>query len=344
MASRKWSGVPEPKITFRPRSYVCQRAQGRLDLDGRLAKPFWDQACWSEDFVDIEGDLKPRPAKRTGVKMLWDDEYLYIGAELEEDQIWAELTERDSVIFYDNDFEVFIDPDGDTHNYYELEMNARNTVWDLLLPKPYRDGGPAINGWDIKGLKTAVSIYGRLNDPDADNRGWTLEIAMPWAALNECARGGQAPKAGDTWRINFSRVEWTVEVRDGQYVKVRDPATGRPLPEDNWVWSPQGIVNMHYPELWGYLHFSDGPAEFTIPADEMIKWELRRLYYRQRNYYERHGQFCPDFGELRGSDSWTIEPKIEVTRSLFQATVNSTDGRSAISIREDGCIWEEVWA
>jgi hypothetical protein len=76
----------------------------------------------------------------------------------------------------------------------------------------------------------------------------------------------------------------------------------------------------------------------------MLKWELRRLYYRQRNYYERHGQFCPDFGELRGSDSWTIEPKIEVTRSLFQATVNSTDGRSAISIREDGCIWEEVWA
>ena len=108
------------------------------------------------------------------------------------------------------------------------------------------------------------------------------------------------------------------------------------------MWSPQGIVNMHYPELWGYLHFSDGPTEFTIPADEMLKWELRRLYYRQRNYYERHGRFSADFEELRGNDSWTIEPRIETTRSLFQATVDSTDGRSTISIREDGYIWEEV--
>ena len=141
-----------------------------------LTRAFWDRACWSEDFVDIEGDLKPRPAKRTRVKMLWDDEYLYIGAELEEDQIWAEVIERDAVIFYDNDFEVFIDPDGDTHNYYELEMNALNTVWDLLLPKPYRDGGPAINGWDIKGLKTAVSIDGRLNDPGG----------QPWMDSRDC--------------------------------------------------------------------------------------------------------------------------------------------------------------
>ena len=50
------------------------------------------------------------------------------------------LTEHDSVIFQDNDFEVFIDPDGDNHNYYEIEINALNTEWDLRLPKPYRDG------------------------------------------------------------------------------------------------------------------------------------------------------------------------------------------------------------
>ena len=63
--------------------------------------------------------------------MLWDDEYFYFAAELIEDQIWATLTERDSVIFYDNDFEIFIDPDGDSHQYYEFEINALNTVWDL---------------------------------------------------------------------------------------------------------------------------------------------------------------------------------------------------------------------
>jgi hypothetical protein len=75
------------------------------------------------------------------MKMVWDDEYLYVAAEMEEPDIWATLTERDSVIFHDNDFEVFIDPDGDTHAYYELEVNALATAWDLMLLKPYRDGG-----------------------------------------------------------------------------------------------------------------------------------------------------------------------------------------------------------
>ena len=45
---------------------------------------------------------------------------------------------------------MFIDPDGDNHLYYEFEINALNTVWDLLLPKPYRDGGPALNGWESR--------------------------------------------------------------------------------------------------------------------------------------------------------------------------------------------------
>src|SRR5690554_4553732 len=232
----RWSGVSEPKGPFAPAHYVCQRAKESLVLDGKLDKPFWQAAPWSGDFVDIEGDAKPRPTKRTRVKMLWDDEYLYIGAELQEDQIWATLTERDSVIFHDNDFEVFIDPDGDTHNYFELEINALNTVWDLFLPKPYRDGGPPISGWDIAGLKTAVHIEGELNNPEAANVGWSVELALPWKIIQEAVPPhGQKPAPGDIWRINFSRVNWHVEVKDGMYVKQIDPASGEPLPEENWV-------------------------------------------------------------------------------------------------------------
>lgn len=337
----RWSGVPEPQGGFSPLHYICQRAQGELILDGKLDKPFWDHASWSSDFVDIEGAVQPLPPKRTRVKMLWDDYHLYIGAELEEDQIWATLTERDSVIFHDNDFEVFIDPDGDTHNYYEFEMNALNTVWDLFLPKPYRDGGPPINGWDIAGLQTAVHIKGELNNPAANNLGWSLEIAMPWKILKESASHGQAPQVGDVWRINFSRVNWLVEVRDGQYVKKINPATNSPYPEANWVWSPQGIINMHYPELWGFLLFAQGPMEFQLDPDELLKWELRRLYYRQRNYYAQHGVFSADFTSLKGEDQWTIDPVIETTTSLFQAWIVATDGRTRLNIREDGQIWRE---
>ncbi|MCK9859328.1 carbohydrate-binding family 9-like protein [Paenibacillus sp. ATY16] len=337
------SGVPEPVIDYGPRHYICRRATGPLALDGCLNKPFWEAADWTEDFTDIEGDVRPKPAKRTRVKMLWDDEYLYVGAELLEDQIWATLTERDSVIFYDNDFEIFIDPDGDTHGYYEIEINALNTVWDLLLVKPYRDGGPPVNGWDIAGLRSAVYIEGELNNPAAENRMWSVEIAIPWASLRECAAESRPPLTGEFWRINFSRVEWQAEPAEGGYRKVINPKIGKPYPEDNWVWSPMGIVNMHYPELWGYVVFSgeDGPHAFAMPEDERIKWELRKLYYRQRNHYAAEGRYEADAKRLMEGDGWSIEATVETTRSLFQISALSEDGMSLWCIREDGKLWKE---
>ncbi|CAM4032699.1 carbohydrate-binding family 9-like protein [Paenibacillus alkaliterrae] len=338
-----YSGVPEPNIAFAPKSYICRRAAGPLLLDGRVDKPFWAEAEWTDDFVDIEGDLRPKPAKRTRTKMLWDDNYFYFAAELMEDQIWATLTERDSVIFYDNDFEIFIDPDGDTHHYYEFEINALNTVWDLLLVKPYRDGGPPVNGWDINGLQTAVHIDGELNRPGAANRKWSVEVAMPWTSLRECAPEGRPPVKGEFWRVNFSRVEWRAEVKDGEYRKVLNPDTGKPYPEDNWVWSPMGIINMHYPELWGYVVFADedGPESFELLQDERIKWELRKLYYRERNYFASSGQFTTDEKLLMGDGQWSIVPVIETTGRLFQISAPSTCGGATFYIREDGKLWKE---
>ncbi|HQI44441.1 MAG TPA: hypothetical protein PK949_10040, partial [Dysgonamonadaceae bacterium] len=63
------------------------------------------------------------------------------------------------------------------------------------------------------------------------------------------------PSAGDQWRVNFSRVEWHTNIENGKYVKKKDPVSGKPLPEENWVWSPQGVVDMHRPEMWGFVHF-----------------------------------------------------------------------------------------
>lgn len=232
-----------------PRRYEAHAISRDLDLSGNVDDPLWELAPWSDDFVDIEGDLKPMPRFRTRVKMLWNDRFFYCAADIEEPHVWATLSERDSIIFNDNDFEVFIDPDGDTELYAELEINALNTVWDLLLVKPYRVGGPAIHGWDIRGLCTAVSVQGTLNDPTDVDHGWRVEIAIPWAALNEISKQDLPPQHGQSMRVNFSRVEWDIEIRDGQYVKIPHHA------EHNWVWSPQGVVDMHQPEQWGIVNF-----------------------------------------------------------------------------------------
>jgi len=225
---------------MQPKSYDCRRTHSPIRIDGKLDDAAWKKAAWTTDFVDIEGPAKPAPRFRTRVKMLWDDDYLYIAAELEEPNVTATLTEHDSVIFRDNDFEVFIKPLPETDSYYEFEMNAFNTGWDLYLSKPYLKGGNADNSWDIAGLKTAVAVHGTINHAGDKDKGWTLEIAYPWRAFLNRQEVPQ-PHAGEEWRINFSRVEW----KAGQ------------AKEDNWVWSPQGVVNMHVPEQWGYLHFVD---------------------------------------------------------------------------------------
>jgi hypothetical protein len=164
--------------------------------------------------------------------------------------VWATLTQHDAVIFHDNDFEVFIDPNGDTLEYYEFEINALGTFWDLFLPKPYRDGGKAVDSWEIPGLKSAVSLDGTLNNPRDRDRGWTIELAFPWAVLGQYAHRDAPPHNGDQWRVNFSRVEWPLDVVNGAYQK---PAGAI---EHNWVWSPQHVVDMHRPAQWGYVRFS----------------------------------------------------------------------------------------
>src|SRR5262249_22986691 len=195
-----------------PLGYVCYRTTGPMKIDGQLDEASWQAAPWTQEFVDIEGDAKPKPRFRTRAKMLWDDEYLYVAAELEEPHVWGTLTNHDAVIFHDNDFEVFIDPNSDNHEYYEFEVNALNTGWDLFLKKPYKDGGPALNEWEIPGLKTAVQIKGTLNDPADCDEGWTVELAFPWKVLAEYAHRRTPPGEGDYWRVNFSRVEWLTDI------------------------------------------------------------------------------------------------------------------------------------
>jgi Carbohydrate family 9 binding domain-like len=338
--------VPEPGIVWQPRTYVANWADAAPLIDGSLDDVEWQSAPWTTDFVDIQGPSMPAPRFRTRARLLWDEEYFYVGASLEDPHVWGTLTERDAVIYQDNDFELFLDPDGDTHLYYELEINALGTIWDLMLIKPYRDGGPAVDAWDIDGLRTAVSVDGTINDPRDEDRGWSVEIAIPWDVLAEAAGRPAPPAPGDRWRLNFSRVQWRAEPSGGGYSKLTDPASGDPLPEDNWVWSPQGLIAMHYPEMWGIVEFA-GPADPERPPSALTESEralsaLFQVYYRQRERAAEHGSWIAKADELtadRPTDAdlpWP--PAIWLTPSGFEATLRLSDGRFA-HIREDGLAW-----
>lgn len=344
----------EPAIAVQPRHYVCCRASAPLNIDGKLNETDWMKAPWTEYFGDIEGPLKPEPRLKTRAKMLWDDNYLYVAAFLEEPHVWATLTERESVIFYDPDFEIFIDPDGDTHDYLEYEMNALNTQWDLLLTKPYRDDvvwNVAIDNWSYNGIKSGVYVDGTINNPCDTDSGWYVEVALPLDAISEVNIGSRRPVAGDQMRINFSRVEWTVDIVNGRYIKRTHLVNGKekPLPEDNWVWSPQGVIAMHQPETWGYLQFSDktagnGTDGYVENPDNPVMQALRKLYFREKAWCEKNGSYTASLKALGLSDYWIsgkpFKPEIGIAGSFYEAVFPGNAAGTVWHITQDGKIWK----
>jgi len=222
--------VPPERIA----RYTAYRVDEPIIVDGRLDEPAWQRAPRSPRFVDL---VSGRPTIHdTRAAVLWDDAYLYVGFWVEEPFVTAKFTERDSPIYEDNDVEVFI---AGQDAYYEFEINALGTVYEVFFiwSDVYeRDGyaaapefAPDAPGhrpwdgvgfrhprgrregfwqWDLPGLKSAVWVDGTLNDNSDRDRGWTVELAFPWAGLHRLAQpDGRAlpPRDGDVWRMDFSR-------------------------------------------------------------------------------------------------------------------------------------------
>jgi hypothetical protein len=260
--------------------YTCYRTYEPLTVDGRLNEAAWQQAPKSPRFVDmVTGD----PAIfDTRAAALWDDQNLYIGFWIEEPFVEATRTERDALIFMENDIEIFIDG-GDC--YYEFEINALGTIYevffiwqdaytrgskfdvpefDLLSRKALsfagnydRDGSSfwwgthprkarwAFLDWDFSGLRSAVHVDGKINDRSLVDRGWTVELAFPWDGMQWLANGRSLPPTdGDQWSIFFGRFE-RLQV-----------AGAIPQPQPAWCWNKHGVLDTHVPECFTRVHFS----------------------------------------------------------------------------------------
>ena len=324
-----------------PSIYIAHKTVQAIEIDGRDLDKAWGQVTWSGDYIDIEGIKTPK--YKTQMKILWDETYLYILAKMEEPHVWGDITERDVVIFYNNDFEVFVDPDGDTHNYYEIETNVLNTAWDLFITKPYREEGNAvINDWDIIGLKSAIHVNGTLNDPTDVDEEWFIEMAIPWSTFKTGYSQDITPR-DKFWRLNFSRVNWQHDIENGKYQRKKD-ANGKYLPEYNWVWSPTGVINIHEPEKWGYVYFSSKEAgkqdSFTISNDERIKWEMYKLHRAQKAYYEIHNTYATTVDDLITSsivvENQKLRPMLENHITGYNIVIISPFTNKTLILREDG--------
>jgi len=244
-------------------------------MDGRLDDPCWQKAVRSPRFVDL---VTGRPGFfDTRMAAVWDDKALYLGYWIEEPDIQARLTERDSFIWTENDVELFIaGPDA----YYEFQINALGTIYEVfyIWQDAYRRGGflerpefdlasrpvdvlggfqdasrhgrhPrgkrwAFSAWDFPGLQWAVEVDGTINDDRDIDRGWTVELALPWKGLELLAGNRSLPPLdGDVWRMDFSRFE------------ALSSAGVRLTPDPGWALNRHGVYDSHIPECFSFVHF-----------------------------------------------------------------------------------------
>lgn len=256
--------------------YTAKRVVTPPVLDGRLDEAVWKAAAPSARYVDL---ISGGPTLHdTRAMILWDAENLYLGIRVEEPLVRAKFTVNNSPIYEDNDVEVFIaGPDA----YYEFEVNAFNTTYEVFFiwesawartgfsaaPEFARTNLTGFNGvgftthprgprlgnfnWHFPGKRTAVFVDGTVNDDRDRDRGWTVEMAFPWAGMKWLATDGRAlpPKNGDVWRIDFSRFN--------QY---REAAPAKD--SGGWALSAHRVWDSHIPECFPYVTFSTN----TIPT------------------------------------------------------------------------------
>ncbi len=324
-----------------PKSYIVHKINTPIQIDG-IADKAWDEAEWTDYFIDIEGDKNPSPYFDTRVRMLWDDDFLYFYTEMEEEHIWGNLTERDAVMFYNNDFEIFIKPNESQPTYAEFEVNALGTLWDLLLVRPYRRNGPVFDEWDVNDTQIGIHFKGTLNDPLDVDESWWLEMAIPLKPLQAIDRGSTL-EHGDYWRINFSRVQWQHDIKNGIYDRKKE-SNGDYLRENNWVWTEQSAIAMHRPEHWGYVYFSDDSTQEIEAVSLEVQTQYQFLFYlyrKQLEFYNEHQRYGEYEDFFKPDERYLIVNGIQLTARFntletgFEIKVQDTS-QNAIIINQDG--------
>jgi hypothetical protein len=269
--------------------YTCFRTSHKPAIDGRLDGPPWKEALKSPRFVDLVSGVPG--FMETRMAALWDDENLYVAFWASEPNVQARLTERDALVWTENDLEVFI---GGEDCYYEFQINALGTVYEVFyvwqdalkkgsrfdLPEfdlrarrvdvigGFQDGlrygrhprGArwAFMDWDFPGMRAAVRVRGTVNDPSAVDEGWMAEIAFPWRGMRSLAGSRPVPpRDGDIWRMDFSRFE------------LLEFCGTKAEPHPGWALNKHGVYDSHIPECFSFVHFSGvDAARIAVLADE----------------------------------------------------------------------------
>jgi len=217
-------------------TYTAQYAESNINIDGILNEDAWQNSETIALKNNSSAGVVNDSSIMTWVRTCYDQQNLYIAYECNDSDIWSEFSNRDDHLWEKDAVEIFIDTDGILNTYYEIQVSPKNVLFDAHLEIPTKTDDDEIIAFNVEGIQTAVTIDGSLNvHTDTDNK-WTVEIAIPIAALNE----EKASVESGSWRINFFRMNHDI--------KGERPELG---------WSPT-LGDFHIPAKFGVLKFNKG--------------------------------------------------------------------------------------
>jgi hypothetical protein len=236
--------LPEPAVDRSdgklPELEVPQVSAGEIAIDGRASEPAWDRAAHTGLFVR-PGDGRPPLESRASAsaRLAWSAEYLYVSFVVYDPEPSSPFSRTDidpHIWEKASGVEIMLQPGDfdDNKSYFEVQVDVAGAVWDTQF-EDYNH--PIVDGPDgrvfghtswASGIRRAVAI-------DRDAGRYTLELALPWAALGR-TRSPAPPEPGDVWRLNL------YSFRDGQ--------------SDATAWSPLlGKGNFHRTSRFGRVRF-----------------------------------------------------------------------------------------
>lgn len=226
-------------------THTCRPVSDAIVVDGRL-----DDADWRGlDSLHLLKNNDPTggvPAVTTKVLAGWSQTRLYVAFVARTHNVKATITKHDGALYTEDVVEMFIDPDGDSKNYMELEWNCLNASLDFEFTGVRTGDNTA---WAPKGMQNAVTVQGTANQSGDSDTSYTVEISIPWAALQEWSKAALPPKAGDKLPLNFYRIDHPTK-----------------SVEDLYGWSPTGAADFHRPDKFGQLIFSETALPVRPPT------------------------------------------------------------------------------
>ncbi|MFT7622210.1 MAG: hypothetical protein ACI9WU_001378 [Myxococcota bacterium] len=216
------SQVPETG----PFSYTAPRLAGEITIDGRLGDTGWDAVAPTRAFIRSDGTAyAPR---HCAARLAWDNDALYVAFDVADDDVDSPFTERDQDLWTRDVAEIYLDPESDAKNYYEIQISPNGVLFDALFPA-YRENLERSRKWNAPGIEFAARQRGG---------GWTAELRVPFSAIRYAKT--RRPKPGDSWAMNLYRIDIHPDGR-GDYT----------------AWTPPIVGDFHALDRFGTLVFGE---------------------------------------------------------------------------------------